>query len=72
MKAQVKSDKELIGRYLQGDHNGLEILINRHQNRIFAYILMITKNKELADDIFQGDYGQLLKSEESLTSKYIY
>jgi len=62
MKAQVKSDKELIGRYLQGDHNGLEILINRHQNRIFAYILMITKNKELADDIFQDTFIKVINT----------
>lgn len=53
MKAQYYSDKELIGRYLQGDHTSLENLISRHQNRIYAYILMITKNKELADDLFQ-------------------
>ncbi|MBM3436323.1 MAG: sigma-70 family RNA polymerase sigma factor [Bacteroidetes bacterium] len=62
MKAQYYSDKELIGRYLQGDHTSLENLIGRHQNRIYAYILMITKNKELADDLFQDTFIKVINT----------
>jgi RNA polymerase sigma-70 factor (ECF subfamily) len=62
MKAQYYSDKELIGRYLQGDHTSLENLISRHQNRIYAYILMITKNKELADDLFQDTFIKVINT----------
>ena len=62
MNAQFLSDKELIGNYIRGDHNSFEKLIQRHQNRIFAYILMITKNKELADDIFQDTFIKVIKT----------
>lgn len=62
MKAHNISDKELIGKYLKGDHNSLEILIQRHQNRIFAYILMIVKNRELADDLFQDTFIKVIKT----------
>lgn len=62
MKAQTISDKELIGRYLKGDHNSLEKLIYRHQNRIFAYILMIVKDKDLADDLFQDTFIKVIKT----------
>lgn len=62
MNAHVQSDKELIGRYLQGEHACLEKLISRHQNRIFAYILMITKNKELADDLFQDTFIKVINT----------
>lgn len=62
MKAQMKSDKELIGRYLNGDHNSLERLINRHQNRIYAYILMIVKDKDLADDLFQDTFIKVINT----------
>lgn len=62
MKAQKISDKELIGRYLKGDHNSLERLINRHQNRIYAYILMIVKDKDLADDLFQDTFIKVIKT----------
>ena len=62
MKAQHVSDKELIGRYLQGDHISLEKIISRHQNRVYAYILMITKNKELADDLFQDTFIKVINT----------
>jgi RNA polymerase sigma-70 factor (ECF subfamily) len=62
MKAQVISDKELIGRYLKGDHNSLERLIHRHQNRIYAYILMIVKDKDLADDLFQDTFIKVINT----------
>lgn len=62
MKAQVKSDKELIGSYLNGDHNSLERLIYRHQNRIYAYILMIVKDKDLADDLFQDTFIKVINT----------
>lgn len=62
MKAQHLSDKELIGRYIQGDHISLEKLISRHQNRVYAYILMITKNKELADDLFQDTFIKVINT----------
>ncbi|RLD58326.1 MAG: RNA polymerase subunit sigma-24 [Bacteroidetes bacterium] len=62
MNAQSLSDKELISKYIQGDHNSFEVLIQRHQNRIYAYILMITKNKELADDVFQDTFIKVIKT----------
>lgn len=62
MKAQMISDRELIGRYLKGDHNSLEKLIQRHQNRIYAYILMIVKDKDLADDLFQDTFIKVINT----------
>ena len=62
MKAQVIADKELIGRYLKGDHNSLERLIHRHQNRIYAYILMIVKDKDLADDLYQDTFIKVINT----------
>lgn len=62
MKAHDISDKELVGKYLKGDHNSLEKLISRHQNRIFAYILMIVKDKDLADDLFQDTFIKVINT----------
>ncbi len=50
------SDKELVSRYLNGEHQSLEKLINRHQNKIYAYIVMLVKDKQLADDLFQDTF----------------
>lgn len=62
MKAHVTPDRELIGRYLEGDHNSLEQLISRHQNRVYAYILMIVKDKDLADDLFQDTFIKVINT----------
>lgn len=62
MNTQIVSDQELISRYLSGDQAGLEQLINRHQSRVFAYILMVVKDKHLADDIFQDAFIKVVNT----------
>ncbi len=58
----VVSDQELIGRYIAGNQSSLEILIHRHKNRVFAYILMIVKDKELAEDLFQDTFIKVINT----------
>lgn len=62
MRVQTTSDKELIGRYIKGDQNGLEQLISRHQNRIYAYVLMIVKDRDLANDLFQDTFIKVINT----------
>ena len=62
MNAHIVTDKELIGRYLKGEHSCLDNLINRHKNRIFAYILMIVKDKDLANDLFQDTFIKVINT----------
>ncbi|HZX62610.1 MAG TPA: sigma-70 family RNA polymerase sigma factor [Bacteroidales bacterium] len=62
MNDQPVTDQELIGRYLAGNQSSLEILIRRHKNRIFAYILMIVKEKELAEDLFQDTFIKVINT----------
>ncbi|HNV50768.1 MAG: sigma-70 family RNA polymerase sigma factor [Bacteroidales bacterium] len=62
MKAQILSDKELINQYLEGNQYSLEKLIHRHQSRVYAYILMSVKDKQLADDIFQDTFIKVIKT----------
>lgn len=60
MKACATSDKELVSSYLSGNESSLEVLINRHKNRVFAYILMVVKDKQVADDIFQDTFIKVI------------
>ena len=62
MKAQILSEKELINQYLEGNQYSLEKLIHRHQSRVYAYILMSVKDKQLADDIFQDTFIKVIKT----------
>lgn len=55
-------DNELVQRFIRGDQNSLEILICRHKNRVFSYILLIVKNKELAEDVFQETFIKVIRS----------
>lgn len=69
MKVKKISDKELINRYLNGDANSLESLINHHKNRVFAYILMVVKDRQLADDIFQDTFIKVINTIKAGTYK---
>ena len=62
MKACKISDSVLIVNYLDGNQNSLEQLIHRHKNRVFAYILMVVKDKQLADDIFQDTFIKVINT----------
>ena len=62
MKNQAISDQELIGRYLAGHHPSLERLIRRHKNRVFSYIVMIVKDKELSEDLFQDTFIKVINT----------
>ena len=56
------SDKELVSRYVEGDNYSFEILLSRHKNRVFAFIMSKIKNKEISDDIFQDTYVKVVNS----------
>ncbi|MCX6286122.1 MAG: sigma-70 family RNA polymerase sigma factor [Bacteroidetes bacterium] len=61
MISQV-SDHELINAYIAGQQSSLEKLIHRHKSRIFAYILMVVKDKELAEDLFQDTFIKVINT----------
>lgn len=52
----VLTDEQLVSIYAQGENVAFDVLLQRHQNRIFSYILNIVKNKDLADDLFQETF----------------
>jgi len=60
MSAHTVSDQELINRYLSGDEIYLEQLINRHKSKIYSYILMIIKDRQATDDIFQDTFIKII------------
>ncbi len=62
MNTCCHSDQELINSYLSGKQSSLELLIQRHKNRIFAYIILIVKDKHLADDIFQDAFIKVINT----------
>ena len=55
-------DQELVKKYINGDHFSFEILLNRHKNRVFAFIMSKIKNKDISEDIFQDTYVKVVNS----------
>ncbi len=62
MKANKIEDFELVKRFVDGDASSIEVLIERHKNKVFTYILMIVKDKQLAEDIFQDTFVKVIAS----------
>lgn len=61
-KLNSLNDNELVQRFIEGDQESLEILILRHKSRVFSYIVLIVKNQELAEDIFQETFIKVIRS----------
>jgi len=61
-KENLLNDNELVQQFISGDQNSLEILIQRHKSRVFSYILLIVKNQELAEDVFQETFIKVIRS----------
>jgi RNA polymerase sigma factor (sigma-70 family) len=57
-----KTDYELVQEFVDGSQSGIEILIKRHKNRVFTYIMLMVKNEQLAEDIFQDTFIKVIHS----------
>ncbi len=62
MKLQQLTDQELVKKFIKGDQLGIEVLINRHKKKVFTYIVLIVKNQQLAEDIFQDTFIKVIRS----------
>ena len=62
MMIEKATEQELILSYLNGNHSSLQVLIQRHQNRLYSYIFLLVKDKMLADDVFQDTYVKVINT----------
>ena len=50
------TDDMLVALYLKGNNSAFDILLNRHQDRLFNYIYFLVRSREVAEDIFQETF----------------
>lgn len=50
------TDDELVKLYEKGNNTAFEILLMRYKSKVYSYIFMIVRNKELTEDIFQDTF----------------
>ena len=55
-------DRTLIRNYLKGNEYAFEILLKRHQDRVFNYIMKMVKNSDEANDIFQETFIKVIST----------
>lgn len=56
------TDNHLVDLFQKGHHDAMEELVIRNKNRVFTYILLIVKNQEIAEDLFQETFIKVIKS----------
>ena len=55
-KLKQMTDDMLVTLYLEGNNSAFDILLNRHQDRLFNYIFFLVRSREVAEDIFQETF----------------
>ena len=62
MQSSKITDQNLVKQYVQGNEACLEMLINRHKNRIFTTIILIVKDSYIAEDLFQETFIKIINN----------
>ena len=50
------TDEQLVHLYEQGEDSAFDSLLERHQEALFTYILILTRDRQMADDVFQDTF----------------
>ena len=62
MVCEKITDQELVSKYLKGHEGSLQILIERHQERILGYIISKVRDRQLAEDLFQDVFIKVINT----------
>ena len=62
MVCEKITDQELVSKYLKGHEYSLQILIERHQERILGYIISKVRDRQLAEDLFQDVFIKVINT----------
>ncbi|UJH67166.1 RNA polymerase sigma factor [Allomuricauda sp. SCSIO 65647] len=61
MELQI-DDSVLVKNYIDGDEKALEVLINRHNQRISSFIYSKVLDRDITEDIFQDTFIKVIKT----------
>ena len=50
------TDEQLVVAYANGNNKAFDVLLTRHQNRVFTYIMSFVKDEDVANDVFQDTF----------------
>ena len=55
-------DHELISAYIHGNEQAFEVLLMRHKDKLFRFIYLKLRDRELAEDIFQEVFVKIINT----------
>lgn len=56
----LMTDEELAIMYVDGDNKAFDLLLSRNQEKLFAYILFVVRDREMANDMFQETFFKVV------------
>lgn len=65
MNKEIRSDDNerlLLQSFIGGDESAITVLIERHRKKVYNYILMLVKDRQTADDLFQETFIKVISS----------
>ncbi len=54
------TDEELALSYMDGNNRAFDLLLSRHQDRLFSYILFVVHDEDKANDLFQDAFIKII------------
>jgi RNA polymerase sigma-70 factor (ECF subfamily) len=65
------TDEALVMTYLEeGDEQAFRRLVERHQDRIFGYLMGMVKDRAAANDLFQETFERVIKAMRGQRGSY--
>ena len=62
MRKNSIKDSTLVSEYIKGNESALEVLIKRHQQRLFSFIFSKVQDKDITEDIFQDTFIKVIRT----------
>lgn len=62
MDKNVLQDSSLVKDYIKGNEKALEILIKRHQQKLYSFIYSKIQDRDSTEDIFQDTFIKVIRT----------
>ncbi len=61
--SMLPADEDLVVKYVEhGDERAFRTLVDRHQERVFGYLLGMVRDREVANDLFQETFLKVISA----------
>jgi len=62
MNLHQLTDERLVQLFESGDNKAFELLLKRYKSKVYTYIYLLVRNRELTEDIFQDTFIKAIQT----------